>query len=430
MAKSFIPTEVELVFEVMPCNAQRAVQEVTTTHPCTYFQKWGTYHAYDYEESGPPAEHDIGAAADYLGRAPLLPELVSGCRKAPILAVGINPNLPAWEANKRNSAYPLFDDYRQYAHYFRYRTTDKLQIKEAKYLQYGGGPADTPFSGFVLNVPLDAGGRRRLPLEHQPQTMYETYQSLLDALAEAMADDWPNTHFTVGEDLAYGNMVACPSARWTVKPIDGDPNLPPMTIAERDGIVGECFRKRRYFLRQLFQSLPAVILVFSQSTANAFIVEMSGRFSVGQPTLGDRVEDLLDKEVRLHFADLPDGSPLDARVVFSPHITGSPAEFAAARDRVVAQVVAEARSPGTRLTFNRTTGRLSRTVGSCLFCPMLDIGPCDYETELRSLEEGPALTALSPVAHLKDEKLSQEAMLTAFIARGQAPGSWEGTDES
>ena len=115
-----------------------------------------------------------------------MPEVLSGCRKAPILAVGINPNLPGWWPWTRSSLNPLFDDYRQYAHYFRYRAIDKLQVPDADYRTFGGGPQDTPFSDFELEVPVDPQGRRTIPVEVQPVTVYETYQALLDAVADRM----------------------------------------------------------------------------------------------------------------------------------------------------------------------------------------------------------------------------------------------------
>lgn len=124
-----LPTEVELVYEVMPCNALRTAQEPTgKPHPCTYFRKWGTYHSYDYSEYGPPPEPGVVHLSQYVGRATMLPELLSGCRKAPIMAVGINPNMPGWWSTRRSSLSPMFDDYKQYAHYFRYRSTSKLQL--------------------------------------------------------------------------------------------------------------------------------------------------------------------------------------------------------------------------------------------------------------------------------------------------------------
>jgi hypothetical protein len=427
MTSTRLPAEVELAYEVMSCNAMRTAQEPTgKPHPCTYFRRWGTYHSYDYVIQGAPPEPGIVHPARYMGRASLVPELLSGCRKAPILAVGINPNLPGWWAQHRRSVNPLFDDYRQYAHYFRYRAVAKLELTEADYLAYGGGDHDTPFSDFELNVPPKEHGDRVIGLQLAPQRMYKAYQELLDALASAMG--WPAGALAVGEDLAYGNMVATPSAKWTTIADPADPALPPMTVEERTGIVTECFRERKYFLRQLFQSLPAIVLIFSQSTANAFNQELGQRFSTDPPQPGESIASLMNRHVRLRFGDLPDGSELDARIVYAPHITGNPDEFGPARARVVAQLVEEAEAG--RLIFNEQTRHLGRPRGACVFCPMLEIGPCDYETELRPLTDVPSLTADAPIADLFAEKdVKQRMVEVALAAAPPVEVAWAATDD-
>jgi hypothetical protein len=428
MEPSRLPTEVELIYEVMPCNALRTAQEPGRhPHPCSYFRRWGRYHSYDYAAEGPPPQPGIVQESVYVGRGPLVPEVLSGCRKAPILAVGINPNLPGWWPATRSWVNPLFDNYQQYAHYFRYRATAKLQLPPAEYRRFGGTPADTPFSDHELDVPPDPQGRRTIPVELQAQTMYTTYQGLLDALAAAMG--WPSQQLVVGEDLAYANMVACPSAKWTTRASPSDPTLPAMTTSERAGIVTECFRERRYFLRQLFQSLPAVILIFSQSTANAFNGELRDRLVVGTPDPNEPLEQLMDREVRLAYGELADGSSLDARVVYSPHITGDPRHFREARDRVVAQLRVEA--DAGRIRMNPDSGHLSRPVGACVFCPMLQIGPCDYLEELRPLTPPARLTADAAPGLLQQEKQVQAELLAGGVqATGVVEQTWGATDES
>lgn len=427
MPQTRLPVEVELAYEVMSCQALRCAQEPSgTPHPCSYFRKWGTYHSYDYTIDDAPPARGIVHETRYVGRAPLVPELLSGCRKAPILAVGINPNLPGWWPTRRRSLSPLFDDYRQYAHYFRYRAIDKLELTQEDYARYGGGDDDTPFSDGELNVPADADGVRRIKVRRQPQKMYEGYQGLLDDFAKAAG--WPAGALAVGEDLAYGNMVASASAKWTTVPAPNDPTLPPMTAAERDGIVSECFRERRYFLRQLFQTLPAVILVFSQSTANAFNAELMDRFHVGAPAPHEPLAQLMAREVRLRFGDLPDGSVVDARVIYSPHITGNPADFGPARARVVEQLAEEAAKG--RLVFNPQTGHLARPAGACVFCPMLEIGACDYADELQPLTDAPGLTADSPVTALLAEKQLQAEMLAGVVeAAPPVAQAWADSDD-
>jgi hypothetical protein len=251
--------------------------------------------------------------------------------------------------------------------------------------------------------------------------MYRNYDALLDDLATAMG--WSDHQLDLGEDISYGNMVACPSARWINRANPDDPDMPPMTTAQQKGIVNECFHQRRYFLRQLFQSLPAVLMVFSQATTDAFLGEMQGRFSQGNPRPGDRIADLLNQNIRLRYGTLPDGTVLEARVIFSPHITGTPAQFEAARAKVLAQLVEEAQAG--RIQLNPHTKHLRRTVGSCVFCPVLEIGRCDYEAELRPLAPGgvagPDLLAagatepdaVQPLA----DKRAQHHLIEEFLTR-------------
>jgi len=427
MPSSQLPIEVELAFELMPCQAERVAQEPgPTPHPCAYFRKWGTYHSFDYEHAGPP-KPGTATLGEYVGRAPLVPEMLSGCRKAPILAVGINPNLPGWWPGHRSSLTPLFDDYRQYAHYFRYRRMAKPELSTQDYQAFGGGPTDVPPTSTVtLNVPRDADGHRTITLHWREQDMYREYQGLLDGVAGAM--EWPAGRLVVGEDLSYGNMVACPSAKWTTQPVGGQPTLPVMSPTERSGIVSECFTGRRYFLRQLFQSLPAVILVFSQNTATTFVRALQGKFSKGDPKPDDTIASLMSREVVLHFGDLPDGSGVEARVLFGPHPTGNPNEWDNAKPTVVAQLVECVRQG--RLRFNPGTGRLSRPPGSCAFCTILNIGPCDYRGELTPLATPPALTA-DRLPSLGVDKPLQTAMLDRFIdALRPTADTWEASDEA
>jgi hypothetical protein len=425
-----LPVEVELVYEVMPCNAMRTAQEPgSRPHPCSYFRKWGAYHSYDYEADGPPAEPGIVHKAEYVGAAPALPEILSGCRKAPIMALGINPNLPGWWAPTRQSVMPLFDDYRQYAHYFRYRSIAKLELRPADYRRYGGGPDDLPTSRHDLEVPLDQHGHRTIRVRLQRQKMYEAYQSLLDSLAAQMG--WKRHALTVGEDLSYANMVACPSAKWTTVPVPADPAIPPMTDEERDGIVTECFRHRRYLLRQLFQSLPAVLVVFGQTTANAVLNELGSRLTPDPPAPGEPLTELMTRQLRLVYGTLSDGSVLDAAVIFSPHVTGNPQDYRPARAHVVDQLVAQARAG--HLRFSRRSGHLARPAGSCVFCPMLAIGVCDYANELRPLPTPPTLelAADSGAAGIEVEKATQEAMMRGIVESAPPVGpGWTLTDET
>ncbi len=420
-----LPTEVQLALEVMPCQAMRRVYEsAATPHPCAYFGEWGSYHSYDYGTAGPPAAPGIQQPAVYVDKTALVPEILSGCRKAPILSVGINPNLPGYWPATRNAVNPLFDDFLQYAHYFRYRSIAKLQIPKAKYDELLDGRDDSPTDP----APLAPRGTA-IPVELAPLTMYKAYQSLLDGLAAKQG--WAGHKLMVGEDLAYANMVACPSAKWVIKKDTKNPEMPVMGQERMRGIVGECFHERKYFLRQLFQSLPAVLLVFSESTGREFITAMSGKFTAGAPQPGEALEDLLPREIRLGYGTAADGTPLSARVVFLPHASANPQAFQQFKGPVIDILAAEVAAG--RLAFNPATGHLARPRGGCVFCSnsLYRIGPCDYEAELRPLAAGeaPTLAAAEGVEKgaVERENDEQERLLGDFLA-APAPGGPAGVE--
>lgn len=403
MNKSKLPTEVELIYEVMPCIAMRTAQEPRgIKHACTYFRKWGPYHSYDYNESGPPPLAGIEQPSNYVGLANLTPEVLSGCRKAPIFVVGINPNLTGYNFSRKNSVYPLFDEYKQYAHYFRHRSTDKLEIPKEKFMEFNGGNDEAPPNlSTDLAVP-EVNGKKTIPLQLQQVTYYHELQKLLDDLATEL--NWNNHSLKVGEDLSYGNMVACPSARWLTQKNDQYPSLE-MSPAEVRGIVSECFHTRRYFLRQLFQSLPKIIMVVGATTARPFIEALEDRFIAGSPGKTESIDQLITRKHILSYGILPDGTELTARVIFSQHITGNAAGYQEIRSKILGQLVEEAEAGNILL--NQNSGHLMRPKGACVLCPMLEIGQCDYEQELQPITDHPMLTAASSPVLLYEEKKAQ-----------------------
>lgn len=414
-----LPAEVRLVLEVMPCQALRRSYDFTPEpHPCAYFAEWGRYHSYDYPASGAPETPGIVQPVVYAGKTSLVPEALSGCRKAPLMAVGINPNLPGYWSRTHNALNPLFDDFLQYAHYFRYRSVAKLQMPRTEYESLLHGRDDSPREP----EPLLARGT---PIEAEPAalTMYTAYQSLLDALAQRQG--WAGHKLALGEDLSYGNMVACPSAKWVVRPDPRNPEMPVMGAERTRGIVRECFHERRYFLRQLFQSLPVALLVFSETTAREFITAMQGRFVKGAPQPGEDGDALAEREIRLGYGVSAEGQALTARVIFVPHASANPGAFEAFKARAV-DMLSEEVAAG-RLAFDAVTGHLARPRGACRFCTndLYRIGPCDYEAELKPLapqakaaaellaaEPAPA-GAEGPIAR---ENAEQARLLTEFLA--------------
>src|SRR6266849_6810194 len=124
------PLEVELVFQVREC------------HTCSFFfpkapapQPYGPYPSYDFDSNTPKTASPKGNPMAFpwvkgTTSPPSFPdpEVMDGCRKAPIMTIGINPNLTAFAPGQMGAAwcYPNFSDdqeadlWAKYAYYYRY----------------------------------------------------------------------------------------------------------------------------------------------------------------------------------------------------------------------------------------------------------------------------------------------------------------------
>lgn len=123
---SDLPIEVQLVSGVKNCDA------------CKWFwgddRPYGPYPSYDFLERYP---ENVKIKYNEKAKKPIPwiktksnalkfiePAVMQGCRKAPIMTIGINPNLTAFKPNATNDtwAYPKFSDQASYAYYYRYKT--------------------------------------------------------------------------------------------------------------------------------------------------------------------------------------------------------------------------------------------------------------------------------------------------------------------
>src|SRR5680860_1153765 len=126
------PLEIELVHQVRPCGS------------CSFFwpdevddQPYGPFPIFDFTENTPKGNSPDKDNKDYLWLKGVTqpqgfpnPEIMDGCRKAPIMTIGINPNLTAFAPGIEGTswAYPGFtnnDDTQaetKYAYYYRYRS--------------------------------------------------------------------------------------------------------------------------------------------------------------------------------------------------------------------------------------------------------------------------------------------------------------------
>jgi hypothetical protein len=126
------PIEVALVFNVRPCGT------------CDFFwpgnpadQPYGPFPMFDFQSNTPEGNSPKQESTAYpwmkiSTREPSFPngEVMDGCRKAPIMTLGINPNLTAFSPGTMGTAwaYPAFtsdsgtDAWAKYAYYYRYRS--------------------------------------------------------------------------------------------------------------------------------------------------------------------------------------------------------------------------------------------------------------------------------------------------------------------
>ncbi|WP_082597093.1 hypothetical protein [Pseudovibrio sp. POLY-S9] len=150
------PMEIELVFNVRPCGT------------CSFFwppnpkdQVYGPYPTYDFLSDFPKIADPSGTPEMYpwvkgITRNSGFPngEIMDGCRKAPIMTLGINPNLTAFSPGITGTswAYPDFtsddgtDGYDKYAYYYRYRNVyqERFAFEEVKkYLIAGSSVTPT-----------------------------------------------------------------------------------------------------------------------------------------------------------------------------------------------------------------------------------------------------------------------------------------------
>ncbi len=125
------PLEIGLVRNVRPCGS------------CNFFwpekptdQPYGPYPVYDFTSNFPKGAEPDGTPESYpwmkvVTRDSGFPngEVMDGCRKAPIMTIGINPNMTAFSPGRTGAswAYPVFSDdkdadgFAKYAYYYRYR---------------------------------------------------------------------------------------------------------------------------------------------------------------------------------------------------------------------------------------------------------------------------------------------------------------------
>jgi hypothetical protein len=369
------PLEVQLVEDVKGCRT------------CNWFWKgsppYGPYPAFDWATDYPPEAarsetQPSGSippqpwlAAKLVGSAVPDPGIMHGCRKAPIMTIGINPNMTAWFPYTSSASwiYPAFSKKERFAYYYRHFTlyqeslsadfvrthlsadpkerliaeddgyiTASSRENSHNYIQLAvryrgrltdnfyelvwkpeerwvvvqnGGYPDKPESWFKKGDTL--AGRFDPPTEGTAE-IYENaagyYQRMVPVLERfKKLTNLDAVNLTIGEDVAQHDMVACASPGWQSKF-----DMP------MDRIAYNCVSSKGYMVSQFVQSQPAFVVMVS-SSALAMFRSVFGPFMTMKED-GDIYQMLVETCRRPTYVAIDIGPvKFRSRIVVSPHFS-------------------------------------------------------------------------------------------------------------
>ena len=346
------PLEIELVFNVRPCGT------------CSFFwpqhpgqQPYGPYPSFDFDSNTPTQNFPQGDPASYAWlnattRTPSFPdaEIMDGCRKAPIMTIGINPNLTAFLPGQTGASwcYPSFssdngtDSWTKYAYYYRYRSVyqerfdlrfaeqfllerDRIVAPKAGVIVSADRPSDAP--GYALKVRYDGEAqdstiplsdslgqpRHVLLLDVQPPhnrfqrgdlitarlevpagrkaTIYAQQIGYYQRIVPVLARFETFLHGKGHQDarLRVGEDVCQLDMVACASPHWGPPWLGG-TGESVQTIIGNCVSKNAWAIKQLIQTRPAVLFLVGEAAFNMFRYAL-GNLIKAEPALPDAPED-------------------------------------------------------------------------------------------------------------------------------------------
>jgi hypothetical protein len=340
------PLEIELVYTVTPCGT------------CSFFwpedpaqQPYGPYSAFDLTSNEPttaPVPDPSVVSFEWLQAvtAPPAfpnPEVMDGCRKAPIMTIGINPNMTAFAPGQTGASwcYPNFsndngtDLYAKTAYYYRYRSVYQEHLDPSFIEQYltlsprivasqsgsivsAERPTDSP--SFTLKVRYD-GDQVDTEFNLDAQTGGPQWVVLFDVVG-------PHSQFSAGDLLAAqldvptgqaaqvyrqqvgyyeqfvptlnlvqshlqsgGHPTATLSMGEDVCQLDmvacasphWNPGFLGGTSESEQTIVHNCVTRNHWAIRQLVHTQPAVLFLVGEATYDMFELAFGSLVERDQP---------------------------------------------------------------------------------------------------------------------------------------------------
>lgn len=365
------------------------VAQVTQCRTCNWFWRpppYGPYPSFDFKEAYPEALRertslqfkDKQFARSIPGKsrrqAIANPQILHGCRKAPIMTIGINPNLTGFWPTTQGArwSYPLFSSFARYAYYYRHRTTHQesfpiefirehvkkdgaLRAKKAGRIKgvsrdmvkraatieivYEDGESEThrqiwdPERHFVLLFDrssddaaqfraneliggfIDVPEGADVPVEQNVVGYYQRVIPILEQVSAFLRSRGKLPNMEMAEDVCQLDMVACASPGW------GE-----TYEIDKTEVVRKCVNANAWVIKQLIQSNPKVI-IFSGRSAFDMFNEIFNPFVV--PSMWNHMDvfGLLKMSARdPHYLEIKYGEGgfdyhLRARLVIAPHFS-------------------------------------------------------------------------------------------------------------
>jgi hypothetical protein len=322
------PLEIDLVYNVRSCGT------------CGFFwppsspQAYGPYPTYDFLSNTPTEKPPGKTPGSFVWIAGLTqpqafpdPEVMDGCRKAPIMTIGINPNLTAFASGKTGASwcYPSFSDagetdsWTKYAYYYRYRSVyqEHFDLKFIEPFLLPDGRITAPKAGIIKEFPrasddpafelrvqydgdatvssihlagvlggpryvvlVNAGdkfakgdllaARLNVPAGHKTNVYAEPigyYTQILPVLQAfetfLKRGGHADANLKVGEDVGQVDMIACATPHWGPPWLGG-------SSQSVNTIISNCVHKNAWAMKQLVQTKPVILFLVGQSSWSMF----------------------------------------------------------------------------------------------------------------------------------------------------------------
>ncbi len=376
--------EVELVDAVKDCR------------DCQWFwgatPPYGPFPSHDWSETYPKEIHDgptptaedvksvLWAKVDLTGQNQAEPAVLKGCRKAPIMTIGINPNMTAYFAGPTASqwSYPWFSKSATYAYYYRYATIyqESFSQQTINGTAIDGTQIYAPFKGEVeitrnsshrwmqltffsegnegdadaiierawmpderLVVVIDDRREKgskapRIPVEeHELVALQISPQIQKDVELYANKTGYYERFLPVLHDFNeylktdFPNCALSMGEDVSMHDLVGcaSPGWSAGYDIPRERIADNCVNKNQYLLDQVKQSRPKLILVVSDSSLR--MLHEGVKAAGGDIELeyqGEDIFSLLEETcTRVHNLRLPvaGGDPVVSRIIITPHFS-------------------------------------------------------------------------------------------------------------